>query len=77
MRPEDALCEGHVNEATLLAKIPHDLSVSLATYALALATGGDWVTSRSFQLEVDRVLGRGFCEAVAALREPQAERRAA
>jgi len=74
MRPEESLCEGQVNEATLLGQLSFETVRSLAMYAVALATGGDWVMGGSFQREIDRECGEGFCAKVETLRQVQAER---
>lgn len=75
MRPEETLCGGQVNEATLLAKLPYDTVHSLAMYAVALGTGGNTSIDRdSFRWLIDDACGEGFCDAVEALRQRQEER---
>lgn len=77
MKPEQALCEGQVNEATLLGQLSFETVRSLAMYAVALATGGDWVDAGTFRREIDRECGEGFCAKVETLRQVQQARRVA
>lgn len=73
MRPEETLCEGQVNEWSLIGQLTFEVCRRLLWAAVAQATG-DGDKTEYMQLTINDACGEHFCALVAELRQTQEKR---